>query len=170
MGSRSATTMPAPARTCLSWFTGIRSTAQCGDRRSKKSHAKQTLPRLPPSVAQAMAAKSSAKDATAARLRRVIGAQCRSLSFAEDRVPFARSLWRVIAPDLRGYGESSIIPGNTTLDVFASDVATLLDQLNIQEIVIGGLSMGGQTVIAFCPIYPDRGGRLSLPATATIPH
>ncbi len=117
-------------------------------------------------VAKAMADKSSAKDAKTPRLRRVIGAHCRSLSFAEDRVPFARSLWRVIAPDLRGYGESSIIPGKTTLDVFASDVATLLDQLNIQEIVIGGLSMGGQIVMEFCRLYPERVRGILLAATS----
>jgi pimeloyl-ACP methyl ester carboxylesterase len=33
----------------------------------------------------------------------------------------SQSDWRVIAPDLRGYGESSIVPGKTTLDVFARD-------------------------------------------------
>src|SRR5258708_26647628 len=76
--------------------------------------------------------------------------------------------WRVIAPDLRGYGESSVIPGKTTLDVFATDIATLLNQLNIQEIVIGGLSMGGQIVMEFCRLYPERvrGGLLA----ATFPR
>jgi pimeloyl-ACP methyl ester carboxylesterase len=33
--------------------------------------------------------------------------------------------------------------------MFAHDIAGLLDQLNIQEIVIGGLSMGGQIVMEF---------------------
>jgi len=45
-----------------------------------------------------------------------------------------RKGWRAVAPDLRGYGESSVVPGKTTLDVFATDIATLLDQLKIQEI------------------------------------
>jgi 3-oxoadipate enol-lactonase len=73
--------------------------------------------------------------------------------------------WRVIAPDLRGYGESSVIPGKTTLDVFATDIATLLNQLNIQEIVIGGLSMGGQIVMEFCRLYPERVRGVLLAAT-----
>jgi 3-oxoadipate enol-lactonase len=74
--------------------------------------------------------------------------------------------WRVIAPDLRGYGESSVIPGKTTLDVFATDIATLLDQLHIQEIVIGGLSMGGQIVMEFCRLYPERVRGILLAATS----
>jgi 3-oxoadipate enol-lactonase len=81
--------------------------------------------------------------------------------------PFDRSMWRpqverfsrthrVIAPDLRGYGESTVVPGKTTLDVFAEDIATLLDRLGIDKIVLGGLSMGGQIVMEFHRLFPDR--------------
>jgi pimeloyl-ACP methyl ester carboxylesterase len=76
-----------------------------------------------------------------------------------------RKGWRVIAPDLRGYGESSVLPGKTTLDIVATDIATFLDQLNIQEIVIGGLSMGGQIVMEFCRLYPERVHGILLAAT-----
>src|SRR3954453_16425972 len=51
--------------------------------------------------------------------------------------------WRAIAPDLRGYGESTVVPGKTTLDVFARDLAALLDHVGIERVMIGGLSMGG---------------------------
>jgi pimeloyl-ACP methyl ester carboxylesterase len=90
-------------------------------------------------VAKAMADKSSARDAKTPRLRVI-----------DERERFEWPSWRVIAPDLRGYGESSVIPGKTTLDVFARDIAALLDQLHIREIVMGGLSMGGQIVMEFC--------------------
>jgi pimeloyl-ACP methyl ester carboxylesterase len=30
--------------------------------------------------------------------------------------------WRAIVPDLRGYGESTVVAGKTTLDIFASDL------------------------------------------------
>src|SRR5919106_2487663 len=52
--------------------------------------------------------------------------------------------WRIIAPDLRGYGETTVVPGKTFLDVFAADLVALLDHLDIHDIVVGGLSMGGQ--------------------------
>ncbi|MET8677465.1 alpha/beta fold hydrolase [Streptomyces sp. NPDC004647] len=82
--------------------------------------------------------------------------------------PFDRSMWapqiaefagagqRVIAPDLRGYGESTVIPGKTPLDVFARDIAALLDHLAVDRIVLGGLSMGGQIVLEFYRLFPER--------------
>jgi pimeloyl-ACP methyl ester carboxylesterase len=69
---------------------------------------------------------------------------------------FAGDGWRVIAPDLRGYGESSVVAGKTTLDVFATDIAWLLDRLGVERIVLGGLSMGGQIVMDFYRQFPDR--------------
>jgi pimeloyl-ACP methyl ester carboxylesterase len=98
----------------------------------------------------------SRQDAKTPRLQRGI----------DERERFERPGWRVIAPDLRGYGESSIVTGKTTLDIFAHDIAGLLDQLNIREVVIGGLSMGGQIVMEFCRLYPERVRGILLAATS----
>jgi len=73
--------------------------------------------------------------------------------------------WRAIVPDLRGYGETTVVPGKTTLDVFARDLAALLDDLGIVTIVIGGLSMGGQIVMEFVRLFPHRVRGLLLAAT-----
>lgn len=69
---------------------------------------------------------------------------------------FSRAGWRVIAPDLRGYGESSVVPGKTPLETFVRDVVSLLDHLGIERFVLGGLSMGGQIVMEFYRLFPDR--------------
>ncbi|MFD7389428.1 alpha/beta fold hydrolase [Streptomyces sp. NPDC059852] len=70
--------------------------------------------------------------------------------------PFNRTLWapqseeltaagyRVITPDLRGYGESDVTPGPVYLSDFADDIVGLLDSLGIRQAVVGGVSMGGQ--------------------------
>ncbi|HYU14960.1 MAG TPA: alpha/beta hydrolase [Candidatus Acidoferrum sp.] len=91
--------------------------------------------------------------------------------------PFDRTMWapqvaaigrpaqRVIAPDLRGYGESSVVPGVVTLDVFARDIAALLDHLEIGAVAIAGLSMGGQIAMEFCRLFPQRVRGLVLAAT-----
>lgn len=67
-----------------------------------------------------------------------------------------RAGWRVIAPDLRGYGESTVVPGRMTLDVFARDIAELLDHLGVERFVLGGLSMGGQIVMECLRLFPER--------------
>jgi pimeloyl-ACP methyl ester carboxylesterase len=76
-----------------------------------------------------------------------------------------RRRWRAIVPDLRGYGRSTVVPDKTTLDIFAGDIAGLLDELGIQDVVIGGLSMGGQIVMEFCRLYPERVRGILLAAT-----
>ena len=83
----------------------------------------------------------------------------------EHEHDYGMSSWRVIVPDLRGYGESTVVSGKTTLDVFAGDIAGLLDQLDIKRVVIGGLSMGGQIVMEFCRQYPERVRGVLLAAT-----
>ena len=51
---------------------------------------------------------------------------------------------RVIAPDLRGFGQSGISEGTVTMEQFADDLAGLLDALDVAEpVVFCGLSMGG---------------------------
>jgi 3-oxoadipate enol-lactonase len=81
--------------------------------------------------------------------------------------PFNRTLWneqvaalsasyRVIAPDLRGFGESEASDGAATMNRLAQDVSLLLDHLGITRATISGLSMGGYVVLAFYKQFPSR--------------
>lgn len=82
--------------------------------------------------------------------------------------PFDRSMWwpqistltaegyRVIAADLRGYGRTTVVPGLTTLETFARDTFALIDHLELDEVVLGGLSMGGQIVMECYRLYAER--------------
>lgn len=79
--------------------------------------------------------------------------------------PMARLGWRVIAPDLRGYGASAGGSDKTTLDQFASDLIALLDHLGVDRAVIAGLSMGGQIVMEICRLFPQRVQGIVLAAT-----
>ncbi|MGH7718143.1 MAG: alpha/beta fold hydrolase [Gemmatimonadaceae bacterium] len=80
--------------------------------------------------------------------------------------PHHRKLWapqlralagqcRCIAPDLRGFGESSVEPPYS-MDQYADDLAQLLDALAIDRAVIGGLSMGGYIAFAMWRRHRDR--------------
>ena len=54
------------------------------------------------------------------------------------------STHRVIAPDLRGFGQSGVTSGTVRMEQFADDLAALLDSLSVTEpVVFCGLSMGG---------------------------
>jgi pimeloyl-ACP methyl ester carboxylesterase len=69
---------------------------------------------------------------------------------------FAARGWRVIAPDLRGYGQSTVVPGTTTLSDFARDIAALLDHLGVDGFVLSGLSMGGQIAMECYRLFSGR--------------
>lgn len=80
--------------------------------------------------------------------------------------PHNRSLWagqlfglsdrcRVIAPDLRGFGESPGAPP-WSMESYADDIAELMERLSIEKAVIGGLSMGGYVLFEFLRRYPER--------------
>ncbi len=81
---------------------------------------------------------------------------------------YSRAGWRVIVPDLRGYGESTVVPGKTTLDVFARDITGLVDRLGVDTFVVGGLSMGGQIVMELHRQVPDRIRGLILADTSAL--
>ena len=69
---------------------------------------------------------------------------------------FSAHGWRVVAADLRGYGESTVVPGLTPLSAFAADVVGLLDHLGVDRFVLGGLSMGGQIVLECQRLFAGR--------------
>jgi pimeloyl-ACP methyl ester carboxylesterase len=114
--------------------------------------------------------------------------------------PFDRSMWReqidflnasgcrVVAPNLRGFGEmpdklqfvaavdrretdgqteayrASLGP-LTTMDDMARDVEALMDELKIDQAVICGLSMGGYVAFEFVHLFPTRVRALVLAGT-----
>jgi pimeloyl-ACP methyl ester carboxylesterase len=64
--------------------------------------------------------------------------------------------FRVITPDMRGFGGSALGTDEPSVDAMADDVAALLDDRGIDRAIIGGLSMGGYVTLAFCRRHPDR--------------
>jgi 3-oxoadipate enol-lactonase len=83
--------------------------------------------------------------------------------------PLNRSMWedqikallseyhfRLVAPDWRGFGESDIVSEVSTMEIFADDLAGLMDSLGIDAAILCGLSMGGYAAFAFLRKYPQR--------------
>ncbi|WP_425613756.1 alpha/beta fold hydrolase [Anatilimnocola sp. NA78] len=71
-------------------------------------------------------------------------------SMWQGQISALASDYRVIAPDLRGFGQSSVTSGTATMQQYADDLAGLLDALKITEpVVFCGLSMGGYVAWQF---------------------
>jgi 3-oxoadipate enol-lactonase len=73
---------------------------------------------------------------------------------------------RVIAPDLRGHGQSDAIAGPYSMELLADDCADLLAHLNVATpFVVCGLSMGGYIALEFYRRYGEHVAGLILTAT-----
>jgi pimeloyl-ACP methyl ester carboxylesterase len=56
--------------------------------------------------------------------------------------------YRFIIPDIRGFGRSGLGEGPTEMSRIAQDALALLDALNVESAVVGGVSMGGYATMA----------------------
>ncbi|BAU53882.1 alpha/beta fold hydrolase [Mucilaginibacter gotjawali] len=82
--------------------------------------------------------------------------------------PFDHTMWypqvaaladtcKVITPDLRGYGKSTLpASGKTTFENYATDMLLLLDHLEVGQFHLAGLSMGGQIIMEMFRQAPGR--------------
>jgi pimeloyl-ACP methyl ester carboxylesterase len=63
--------------------------------------------------------------------------------------------WHIIAPDLRGHGDSAWSPdGNYDMEAFVYDLAQLIHQLNLSPVTIVAHSMGGAISTRYTGLYP----------------
>lgn len=73
-----------------------------------------------------------------------------------------RDRYRIIAPDLRGHGESDRPAGSYAPDQHAADLVELLEALNLAGVAVAGWSMGGQVVAALYQRARERIDRLAI--------
>ncbi len=68
-----------------------------------------------------------------------------------------RKDYHVIAPDLRGHGDSQWITGGTyAMSDYGYDLAQLIHQLNLAPLRIVAHSMGGNIALRYSGLYPDK--------------
>jgi pimeloyl-ACP methyl ester carboxylesterase len=76
---------------------------------------------------------------------------------------------RLIAPDLRGFGQSSASDCTVTIEQFADDIAQMLDEIAArQPVCLCGLSMGGYVAFQFIRKYRERVRSLVLCDTRSV--
>jgi 3-oxoadipate enol-lactonase len=74
--------------------------------------------------------------------------------------------YQVLVPDLRGFGAAREWAVEVAdMDLLADDVVRLLDERNLGQVVLCGLSMGGYVALAFARRHPERLGGLVLCGT-----
>ena len=79
---------------------------------------------------------------------------CRSWDWVAERLC---DRYHVIAPDLRGHGDSAWSPdGNYDMDAFVYDLAQLIHQLDLAPVTIVAHSMGGNVALRYTGLYPDN--------------
>jgi pimeloyl-ACP methyl ester carboxylesterase len=68
----------------------------------------------------------------------------------------------LIAPDLRGRGDSVGVTGPSSMARHAADLVAVLDHLGLDQVVVCGMSMGGFVAVELATAYPDRVSSLVL--------
>jgi pimeloyl-ACP methyl ester carboxylesterase len=62
----------------------------------------------------------------------------------------------LIAPDLRGRGDSVGVAGPSSVARHAADLVAVLDHLGLDTVPVCGMSMGGFVAVELATAYPDR--------------
>ncbi len=83
---------------------------------------------------------------------------CRNWDWLAERL---RDRWHIIAPDLRGHGDSQwSTEGSYRMDNYVYDLAQLIHQQQLAPVTIIAHSLGGNIAIRYTGIYPETVRRL----------
>jgi len=81
---------------------------------------------------------------------------CGSSAYWQYVIPALAEQYRVIAPDLRGHGVSSVPQEPYSIEEMADDIALLLAELDISKAALFGHSLGGYITLAFAEKHQNR--------------
>ncbi len=84
----------------------------------------------------------------------------------DELVPHFSDSHRIIRYDKRGHGLSDCPPAPYTIRDHATDLAGLLDQLEVRQAILVGISVGGMIALDFAATWPERVQALLLCDTA----
>lgn len=94
---------------------------------------------------------------------------CSAARFWEETMVVMPPQFRVIAPDLRGYGRSETAPVDATRGMrdFADDLHALVQTLGLEQPHLVGWSLGGSVVMQYALDHPDAVASITLVAAGS---
>lgn len=99
-------------------------------------------------------------------IKKATEAETRTIIFIHG-FPFNKNSWRPqlesledhitgIAVDVRGHGLSTSGHGFFSIDVFAKDLIAFISRLNLEKVVLCGVSMGGYIALRMYQLIPEK--------------
>lgn len=76
---------------------------------------------------------------------------------------------KVIMPDLPGHGQSPNYADIHSMELDATKIIEILDELKIEKVIVIGHSMGGYITLALADLYPERVDRFLLLNSSSLP-
>ena len=95
----------------------------------------------------------------------------RSSVFWHQWVPYLSRHYRVLRPDMRGFGQSRegfSLDGPFSLETFTDDVVTILDHAGCDRVHFCGEAFGGTLGMQFAATYPERMRTLNLVSSPVV--
>lgn len=77
-------------------------------------------------------------------------------SLWQRQIPALAGDYKIIVPDLRGFGESTDCDGMITMESYVDDLFEILKETGIKKPVLAGLSMGGYAALRMAERSPEK--------------
>jgi len=77
-------------------------------------------------------------------------------------LPRLKHEWRIVAPDLAGFGRTPIPPEGMKFSVLTDYLSRFLDAVDVQKAALAGNSLGGAVAIRYAGSHPERVSHLFL--------
>lgn len=80
---------------------------------------------------------------------------CESKEVWDEFAEQLQTQFRIIAPDLPGFGDSPLTEKRGSIEYYADKIKDLLQELGVTQCAMVGHSLGGYVTLAFAEKYPD---------------